>query len=236
VARRDIYVAVSHGVGTQTSKYADKMLKRMAAEASRQGAVLYAKAIHWAPLLDLMSTAFLKDAQKRGQVSNPSRKLVTNTLADALMYRADRPVAEKIYYVIDYDLRQLRGSPVHFIGHSLGCLVFLDYLMSRNGVRVASFNTMGCNIPLFTLGAPLKLPVQLQPGAVNWRNYYYDSDALGFPLCGVPELQHVQDRLIGDSGGFQWSDIVPGLSHVDYFGDAWLAKKLMRDILATPTR
>ncbi len=180
--------------------------------------------------MQLASTAFLKAAKSKGSIVNPSQKLVAHTLADALAYRADRPVGAQIHYLVDYEVSMLRADNFHIFAHSLGGLIMADWLRSRAAVNIGSMNTFGCNIPLFSLGTTFDVPAAIGPKGRPWRNYYYDSDMLGYALTTVPELSHVRDIQLPDAGGLRWSQIVPGLSHIDYLGDRSFFERIPRDL------
>jgi pimeloyl-ACP methyl ester carboxylesterase len=227
---RPVYAIFIHGVGTQDSHFADYATATLAAACSRRGATLYARSVHWAPLMDLTSTAFLKAAKAKGHSVNPTAKLVGNTLSDALAYRADRPIASKIFGVYDYEVLALRGEPVVIFAHSLGGLITADYLRTRVNLKVARFVTFGCNIPLFYLGAQFSPPAQVaSPG--TWNNLFYEADMLGYPVSSEEGMHHVVDQRIEPSPGVHFSDIVPGLTHVDYFGDRRLWSETIPDVL-----
>lgn len=227
---RPIYAIFIHGVGTQDSHFADYATHTLAAACSRRGATLYARSVHWAPLMDLTSTAFLKAAKAKGSIVNPSQKLVANTLSDALAYRADRPVAQEIFGVFDYEVLALRGEPVYIFAHSLGGLITCDYLRTRTRLKVARFVTFGCNIPLFYLGAQFTPPESIETTG-SWNNLFYEADMLGYPLSEVEGMKHVIDQRIDPSPGIHFSDIVPGLTHVDYFGDQRLWSETIPNVL-----
>lgn len=227
---KPIYAIFIHGVGEQDSHYSDHAQRTLAAGLSQRGYTLYARAVHWAPLMDLNSTAFLAAVRAKGTAGNSAQRLVANTLSDALAYRDDRPVARQIYGVYDYEVLALRGEPVYIFAHSLGGLITCDYLRTRTKLKVARFVTFGCNIPLFFLGTTFKPPAQVaSPG--TWTNLYYDSDMLGFPLSTEKNLSHVVDVRIAQASGITLSDIVPGLSHLDYFGDSRMWGETVPNVL-----
>lgn len=232
---RPVYALFIHGVGTQDSHFSDDAQLWLAQGLQAHGGSLYARACHWAPLMDLTSTAFLEDARKRGHAENPITKLVTNTLSDALAYRNDRPVADKIRYLIDYEVQSLRGEPVVIFAHSLGGLIMADYLRSRTELKVEKLVTFGCNIPLFYLGAEFYPPAQTAH-AGTWTNCFYHDDCLGYPLAGVSHLEYVVDMKIEPAPGIHFSDVVPGLTHVDYFGDKRFWRETAPKILGFPTK
>lgn len=226
---KPLHALFIHGVGEQTSNFADEAIKTLSAACSRRGVVLYARSAHWAPLMDLNSTRFLKAAKARGSSANATQRLVANTLSDALSYRADRPVGEQILHLVDYEVSQLRADDFVIFAHSLGGLIACDWLRTRTSARLGKLVTFGCNIPLFTLGTAFEVPPAVEKYG-KWLNYFYDSDMLGYPLDGVPELQHVIDMKLDDAGGLRWSEIVPGLAHIDYLGDRAFWKRVPKDL------
>ncbi len=215
-----VYGLVIHGVGEQTAGYSSDAQEWLAAGCSKRGKTLYAREVLWAPLADLRSAKFLKECRKRGSGENPLKKLFAHTFSDALAYRQNSKLQTEIFDVIDQAVLRLRGEPVHIFAHSLGGLVALDYLHSRTNLKVAKLVTFGCNVPLFYLGDPtaFRCPAQLrEPG--KWVNAFYSKDFLGYPLAGCEGMEHVEDTVLEEAPGLTWSDIVPGLSHVDYFED-----------------
>jgi pimeloyl-ACP methyl ester carboxylesterase len=181
--------------------------------------------------MQLNSKAFLERAMLLGSRGNASTRLVVNALSDALAYRAERPVGKNIFALMDYQVSQLRGQPVHFLGHSLGALINADYLRTRPDIRIGSMQTFGTNIPLFTLGDKFDVPARLKVGKVPWYNWLYASDCMGYPLCTLSELEHVKDIILDEAAGWRWSYLIPGLSHVDYFSDKVFAQQLAQTMM-----
>lgn len=215
---RSAYGLFVHGVGTQSSGYSIKAQEHLARGLFKRGIQLYAREVLWAPLMDLKSNAFMQRIKRQGHAANMLTGLFVNTFSDATSYRADSELTQQIQHLVDYEIAMLRGEPFYVFAHSLGGLIMSDYLRSRNLVKPEKFITFGCNIPLFCLGQPYTCPTQLL-GPTRWWNYFYHSDALGYPLHEEPGLLHVRDRAISESDGIRASDIIPGLSHIDYFSD-----------------
>ncbi len=224
---RDVYGLFVHGVGEQTAGYSMKAQVALSQGLQRRGIQLYAREVLWAPLMDLNSRAFMARIKRQGHAANMLTNLFVNTFSDATSYRADSAVTQKIQYLIDYEIAKLRGEPLYIFAHSLGGLIMSDYLRSRNLVRPQKFITFGCNIPIFTLGAPFTCPPQLL-GPTRWWNYFDHEDMLGYPLHEDPGMQHVRDRGV-NTGGLAIGNT--GLSHITYFNDAdFWAKTVAGDL------
>jgi pimeloyl-ACP methyl ester carboxylesterase len=218
----DHYLLALHGIGEQTPHFADFALRTLGRTLAARGETLHARPVCYAPLLDRTSKAFERSVEAHGSRGNITQRLSINTLSDALSYRADREVGQRIFQMLDQEVAQLRGDPVTLVCHSLGCLVALDYLNARPALKVHRLITTGCNVGLFTLGQRVMVPWQVARRG-SFFNLYYDADALGFPVAGVtPGLEHVIDVKVPRKV-WSWSLFVGGLAHNDYWqhGRLW---------------
>ncbi len=215
---RDVYALFLHGIGTQTETFARKSHQYLDQGLKRYGARCYGRSVHYAPLLDKAGDKLLAAVKAAGSRGNLTQQLSIMVIADALQYARNPKAQQEIHYLLDYEYTRLRAADeVTIFGHSLGCLVALDWIRSRDAVRRVRFVTMGCNLGLFDLGTGIEVPYQIeQPG--DWLNLFDPSDGIGFPLnVGIwPELCHVRDVKV-QVGGLITGNT--GLAHMQYFDD-----------------
>jgi len=215
-----------HGVGEQTSDFADDARRNLRVACNARGKALFATQVHWAKLADKYETRFLADAALRGSNANMTQKLVVSTLADALMYTTSTTLRPACFRALDqqFDLVGNRGT---IFAHSLGGLIATDWLRERPGIRDVRLVTLGCNIGLFNLDRTfVPVPQLLVPG--RWINVFSPRDMLGFPLGIDPTLRHVQDVAVGVGGWFRgWT----GLAHTQYWNDDDLWSKTLPKLL-----
>ncbi len=228
---KDVYALFLHGIGTQGSDFCDEARLHLDQGLKRYGARSYARPVHYAPLLDKASARFLAAVKKAGSKGNIIQTLSSMVISDALQYDRNEKVRQEIQYLIDYEYTRLRpADTLTIFAHSLGCLVTLDWLRSRTGVKNVRLVTMGCNLGLFDLGRTMDVPIQVeQPG--DWLNLFDPSDGIGYPLnIGEhPELCHVRDHKVEVGGLIAGST---GLAHMAYFGDEDLWRKTIPALLS----
>jgi hypothetical protein len=179
-----------------------------------------------------------------------ARRLVISALGDAAQYQASvfedgervTPAYGKIHAVVARALETLADqcgpdAPLVIVAHSLGAHIASNHIWDERQAAVGKrtsrgntplsrmqtlrgFATLGCNIPLFLLGARELAPIAL--GDATWDNYYDPDDILGYPLepfyfpGGTPDDYALRDRKV-EVGNF-----VPGrtpLSHGYYWDD-----------------
>ncbi len=196
-------------------------MRRLSGALSDRGERLFARSVHWAPLLDVPQA---KAMRALGKVS-PVQRISQGMLADALSYELYR---DAIHAVMDYEVRQLRADDFVIFAHSLGCTIALDYLRSRTRVR-ARLITLGNNVGLWYQGreSTFVCPSQVsRPG--TWINVVDPEDGLGFKVNHW--LPHVPDVLV-EVGGLA-ARIVPALAHQSYWHDAQLWSRTLPGVLA----
>jgi hypothetical protein len=215
-----------HGVGEQTSSFAEDARYNLRKGLREKGWQLHCTQVHWAPLADRVQRKFLKSVEAKGSRGNMTQKLVVGTLADALMYRSSPELQQQIFHIIDQQIWML-GEPVTIFAHSLGGLIATDYLRARPSCKNVKLVTFGCNIGLFTLGANFDCPQQLRRPN-SWVNLYAKSDMLGFPVAVDPALKHVQDVQV--SVGRWWQGWT-GLAHVRYWDTDRLWRRTIPKLL-----
>ena len=208
------FVLFVHGVGSQKPGYSAKARRTMGAALALRGITMHSSEVCWAPVLDRLQQKMLKDVGKRGSKNNLAQRLAIGTLSDALCYQNNR---DQILDLMDQGMVRLRSDSVHIVGHSLGVVVAHDWLRSRPVVN-ATLTSLGCNAELFSLGARFNCPNQLRAEG-RWRNFWYATDVLGFPVAGWQE--QVIDQEI-TRPVWSISRLVPGLSHLSYWDDSRL--------------
>lgn len=215
-----------HGVGKQKSDFAHDARRYLRSALKSRGIEMYARSVHWAPILDDGEKKMLESVGKLGSSNRMSQRLVVETLADALCYQHKQ---ETIQYLVDYELSQFnnQADEVVVFAHSLGVLLMSDYLRNRPKVKIQKFVSFGTNLQLFNIGreSAFVCPEQLK-GVGRWTNYWDEDDMLGWPVSGW--LPHVKDTEV--SVGPWWSGWT-GLSHIGYFEDKDLwSKKIPNDL------
>jgi hypothetical protein len=218
-----------HGVGEQDPNFADEARRELRAACVKRGISPFLISVHWAPLADRLERQFLKDIEAKGSKGSPLQKLVIGTLADALFYQSSPVLKIRIFEQLDNAAARFGGKPFTVFAHSLGGLIFTDWLRQRPNVQGVRLVTFGCNIGLFTLGSRFTAVHQLSK-AGSWINYFAERDMLGYPLAVDPSLAHVEDHKVNLGGLFRgWS----GLSHLMYWGDSKLwAKTIPKRLLS----
>lgn len=221
-----MHVLAIHGVGEQAHDFANEARLNLKSTLAKHREALYFASAHWAPIADQLEHKFLRTVEKRGSKGNVLQKLFTGTAADAIVYLTNPRLREQLFYLLDYEMGRLRVDDATVICHSLGCLIFTDYMRERPGARIGKLVTMGCNVGWFTMGQRFRMPRNL--ASTPWLNVFDSADGLGFPLGGDPALAHVEDVEVR-LGNFltRWNVGATGLSHLMYWGDSRLFKKTL---------
>lgn len=210
-----------HGVGEQEKTFAKDAVGWISAGRSVKPVVCW-----WAPFADKLQHQFAADAEAEGSAMGPLQDLTVGTLSDALVYQANPAIRKLCWDLLDINVARFKGAPFTCFAHSLGCLIFTDWLRQRPAVRGVRLVSMGCNIGLFYQGREWDRVPQLDaPNA--WVNVYTKRDMLGFgmrKLVGPGLLNHRVEL-----GGFWgWT----GLSHMGYWGSKRLWSKALPKLLA----
>lgn len=218
-----------HGVGEQSPDFADDARRVLREGLERRGVPSWFRSVHWAPEADSAEHTYRAAVHRAGSTIGPAQRLAIGTLADALYYQGDEGLRERVWSRMDREFVTLSGperrTDVVVFAHSLGCLITVDWLRNRPGVRVRALVTFGANLGLFSLGRPLDVPAQLRAGAMpqGWTNVYYPRDVLGFPLAVDPGLRHVRDVRLRPPTLLART----GLAHVEYWDDRRLWGELV---------
>lgn len=209
-----------HGIGEPGPDFAVKAMGWLGTALAKRNVDLRYTSAHYDPILSAPARAFQADQAARGMDAyQKSTNLVDQTLADATAYAHAPGVREKVFQVVDRAYLRLRSDDVILIGHSLGCLVALEWLVSRQAAPVGGLITMACNTPLFYLGATFPRPKQLTGG--KFLNVVDKDDALGACLEGItPDAIDLKVKL---QGWLSWT----GLSHTAYWSSSRLWGKTL---------
>lgn len=183
VEKKHVHVLTLHGIGHPESSYSAKAMQWLGAALRKKGVELHYQAAWYDPILNEGSAEFLADQQQMGLDTHQlSTDLVWNTLSDATAYRHPA-IQDRVFDVVDTAYARLRSDEVVVIGHSLGCLVAIDWLNSRTSARISNLVTLACNSKLWYLGhardgkrVPFPTPAQARGG--KWLNVLDKDDAL----------------------------------------------------------
>lgn len=212
-----------HGVGEQEKTFADDSVRWLRAAIKPRG--LHAVKSWWAPYADSVQRVFETDVSKRGSSMGMLQSLTTGTLSDALMYQSSPKLRQQCLTLLDFNVARFNGQPFTCFAHSLGCLLFTDWLRQRPAVQGVKLVTMGCNLGLFYQGRQWDRVPQLEVPN-SWVNVFTGRDMLGFPIGGlVPGVHDIKVKLGGFLG---WT----GFSHISYWSDKKLWTKTLPKLLA----
>lgn len=140
-----IAVAIIHGIGNQTSDFAEGMMaelrerftKAIAGQSSDPPSELVMEPIYWAPELQAQETELWSRLRKGGDLDFLSlRQFMVNFAADAIAYQPapkEKQAYERIHARVAAGLNQLAISagptaPLCLIAHSLGTVIASNYI------------------------------------------------------------------------------------------------------------
>lgn len=217
-----------HGVGQQSLSFADDARQWLREVQGARDQGLWAVSLWWAPLAEAAEHRFLATAEAKGSAGVATQRLVTGTLADALYWQSSSELRAAVFGLLDSQVGKFEQQPYTVFAHSLGGLIFTDWLRERPAHRAnVHLVTIGCNIGLFNLGSSFKnVPQLLRPN--HWINCFYARDMLGYPLASDPNLKHVHDVRVTPPWGF----LSTGLCHTRYWSDRALWKRTLPKLLA----
>ncbi len=247
---------VCHGIGQTASGYShplrDAVLGRIAAQGLAPTAVHWQEVL-WSDILEPRQQRYLAAACPRHRLTWRSlRTPVMASLADAVAYQRIADHASGAYVAIHGRVaeavaaaRRATGpeAPVILIGHSLGAVVWSNYVwdlqhdaavapvaeaaicpMTRLQT-LAGLLSLGTTLPLFALAyqepQPIAFPGCALPpplrAAARWLNLFARSDVLGWPLAEIGPAYAalpLADRAV--RVGNWWRRYTP-LSHTAYW-------------------
>jgi len=164
------------------------------------------------------------------------------------------PTHQRIHRVVAATLDELArecgdDAPLVAIGHSLGGHILSNHIYDEQRApsrrhragdsastplgrmqTLSAVVTLGCNIPLFVMGADAPRPIELGAAAA-WLNYYDPDDVLAFPLAplyfpdGDPKSYALRDIAVEVGGpiagrtplshGYYWdhAEVADGIAH-----------------------
>lgn len=215
-----------HGVGREQSGFSVNARRNLRATLTARGRAFYALEALWAPIADRYEDAFLAAAQHLGSDGNAAQQLVVGTLADALMWQSTPALRDEVFALLDAQMTRLHVAPTVF-AHSLGVVVFSDWLRARPDARIARLIAMGNNLALFNMGKPFECPAQLAPKGV-WTTLWSPSDMLGFAANAQRGFTQVRDVKVQVGG---WFDRFTGLSHCAFWDDRRLWSRTIPKLL-----
>jgi hypothetical protein len=183
-------IVVIHGMGSQTSTFADEMIEEINMRVDDLGKNredIAWKPIFWANILAGRQSEYLRDAKSGNDLDYIGlRKFMLSAFGDASAYQkvgggADNTYG-KIHKRIETNVRSLyqtglqsKSKPLLVMAHSLGGHIMSNYIWdmqhSQNNPAspfermesLAGMITFGCNIPLFTFAYGKVVPIEFPP-------------------------------------------------------------------------
>ncbi len=217
---KTLSVLTCHGIGSPKPDYAAKAMAGLATGLKPLGYELRYRAVHYDPLLAEVSRAFENDQRMRGMDSQLSSRIVTHTLADALVGTNARMQA-RIHDLIDTEWMKLRSDNVVMIGHSMGNAHLISWLNSRKLAKCSQLVTMATNTAFWYMGDEFPVPPQVAKGG-RWLSVVDKDDPLGCFMEGVTKGAAV-DLEVSLGGWLSWG----APSHCAY----WTSRKLFSRLL-----
>jgi hypothetical protein len=217
-----VAVAVLHGIGKQTSTFADKMMAEISTRCRETcGDDIVIRSVYWAPVMQQEEEKLWNRLLEGGLMDFVKlRRFLIDFMADALAYQptpSDRSAYDGIHRVLAQTLRLLaqeagEQAPLCVIAHSLGSVIASNYVYDlqvdpekhiiSESVREAMGDTpieRGETLALlYTLGSPIAL----------WSLRYHE---FGKPIqIPSPLLQTHYPQLQGEWVNFYDADDVVG--------------------------
>ena len=247
---------VCHGIGQVSTGYSHPLRDAVISRVTARG--LPATALHWqevlwSDILDPRQQRYLDTATARHRLGwTCLRAPIMSSMSDALAYQRVADHASGAYVAIHTRvaaaLKAVRAAtgpetPVVLIGHSLGAVVWSNYVwdLQHDGAveparaaatcpltrleTLAGMVSFGTTLPLFALAyqdpQPITFPGPCLPeelaSASRWLNLFARSDVLGWPLaeiCPAYAALPLEDRAV--TIGNWWRRHTP-LSHTAYW-------------------
>ena len=185
---KKLAIVVIHGMGTQTSDFANDMITELNDRVDDLGKDLDDiewQSIFWANILSTRQETYLRDANAFNDLDYIGlRRFVISALGDASAYRKVDDAANSTYALIHQRVREGINAleheveidaPLIVMAHSLGGHIMSNYIWDMqhadpaNLAGLSTFNqlhtlagmvTFGCNIPLFVFAHANIVPIE----------------------------------------------------------------------------
>ena len=168
--QQKIAVAIVHGVGIQSSDFAEPMIKELTERFANELRVSHQEAaarlviepVHWAPVLQEAQTRLWRRVSSRRDLDFVKlRKFMVDFAGDAIAYQATpqtREVYDAVHTAFAESLRVLartagNAAPLCVIAHSLGTIISSNYFYDlsksrRSGMVSGAIRNVKKNTPL----------------------------------------------------------------------------------------
>ncbi len=174
-------VLVVHGMGSQTDKFADPMMKELDERISGLGAdptQVICKPAHWAKILKSKEEQLWSDLSEKNRLDFVKlRQFIINAFGDAVAYQRvpgkQADVYDTIHKKVHTELTALRSDlgnadkPLIVLAHSLGSVIMSNYIWDRqrdkrkgedpNGFGKTAFERMETLTVFITFGSNIPL-------------------------------------------------------------------------------
>lgn len=262
--KKTIGLLLVHGVGEKHDKQLNHFENEIHKRVTNTEVVVE-KAI-WHGVIQPREDNFLSKITNNGVVNldfTGLRRFIINSFGDSVAYQGVKNnsntynVYKDIHEVIRTSISNLKSklpekALLVIVASSLGAEIISNYIWDIQKEQKTNNNpkiefealdtliglfTIGCNIPLFTLGLdddqiipiqfpPKKLPDYLKEKA-KWINIFDRDDVLGYPLkytsSKYHNLKHLEDKQYNIGGiAVSWN---PG-SHLKYWQDSDVHKEI----------
>jgi len=191
---KKLAVVVIHGMGSQSSDFAEDMIEELNERVTDLGKdpdSIAWKPIYWANIVEPRQQEYLRDAKRVGDLDYISlRKFMLSAFGDASAYQkvpgSGNNTYNKIHKRIQNNIKSLyehglgsQSKPLLVLAHSLGGHIMSNYIWDMQhsqNTGLSSFErmeklsgiiTFGCNIPLFTFAYSNVQPVEFPPKTLS---------------------------------------------------------------------
>lgn len=213
-----------HGVGSESADFALQSAKWLATSVPG----LNAGYVHWSPICDRIEQRFWDRAKAGGMSGNIAQRAAVFDAMDAFLWLEDEAVRAEVFDLCDQAYAKVYGAPsreVVIFGHSLGCLIAIEWLLARDVQNVRLVTLADNAVLVRTERSKLGVPAQLASGG-RWLNLFDADDGLGFPVAwSVGNV--ARDVPVKLSGLLART----GLAHVRYWGDETLWRETIPSLL-----
>lgn len=207
---KNVHALYVHGIGSEGPHFAYEPSSRLREVCQRRKLGYEARFAHWAPVTEKIQNEYLKSIEEHGSVGNFVQKQTIKTLSDATLYLANDDICDAIINIVDEQMTAFYRHPVVVFTHSLGALIFTNWLRRKNDVDLASrikLVTLGCNVGMFKMGGRFE---QIA-GLSDWISLFDKDDGLAFPLKAENNFSFVNEHQVNVG--------ITALSHTKYWSD-----------------